>query len=87
MHARNSVVSSSHSSGKLVNSLPGVAVDDSLSDGKSLIKIVESLIFPLLLVNGNVELTDTFESKLSSLHEDSCGITHELGGQTEDLFG
>ena len=39
------------------------------------------------LLDGNVELLDTFESKPVLLDEDTDGAVHELGGDLEDVLG
>jgi len=63
----------------------GVAEDDGLGDRDGFIKIRECIEFPFLLLDGNVELLDTFEGKLITLDENADRITHELLGDLEDI--
>ena len=64
----------------------GVAEDDGLCDCDSLVEIGEGIQLPILLLDGNVELFDTFEGQFVLLDEDSHGIAHELGGNFEDVL-
>jgi hypothetical protein len=73
--------------GKPVNLPSGVAEDDSLCDGDSLIQIGEGVQLPILLLDGDVELLDTFEGELSLLDQDTDGIAHEFGGDLEHILG
>ena len=57
---------------------PRVAENDSLRDGNSLVQIAQRVELPLLLLDGNVELLDTFERQLVALDEDTDRVTHEL---------
>jgi hypothetical protein len=66
---------------------PGVAEDDSLGNGDSLVEIAKGVEFPLLLLNSDVELLDTFEGQLITLDKDADGVTHELLGDLEDISG
>lgn len=66
---------------------PGVAEDDSLGDSDSFIEIAERVELPLFLLDGDVELLDTFEGQLVALDENTDGVTHELLGDLEDLSG
>lgn len=70
-----------------VNLSPGVAEDNGLCDGDRLIEIREGVELPVLLLDGDVELLDTFEGKLSLLDQDTNGVAHELGGDLEHILG
>jgi hypothetical protein len=65
----------------------GVAEDDGLGDGDGLVQVGESVELPILLLDGNVELLNTFEGKLVLLDQDADGVAHELGGDFEDVLG
>lgn len=65
----------------------GVAEDDGLGDGDGLVEIAEGVELPVLLLDGDVELLDTFEGKLVLLDEDADGVAHELLGDLEDVGG
>lgn len=73
--------------GKPVNLSSGVTEDNGLGDGDGLVEIRESIEFPLLLLNSNVELLDSFKGQLIPLDENPDGIPHELGGDLEDIGG
>ena len=87
VHGRDSEVTSSELVSEPVDLSAGVAEDDSLGDGDSLIEIREGVKLPLLLLNSDVELLDTFEGKLLLLDQDTDGVTHELGGDLQDVLG
>lgn len=87
VHGRDSEVTGSELVGEPVDLPAGVAEDDSLSNGDSLVQVGESIKLPVLLLNSDVELLDTFEGKLVLLDEDTDGVAHELGGDLEDILG
>lgn len=87
VHGRDSEVTSLELVGEPVDLSSGVAEDDGLGDGDGLIEIGEGVEFPVFLFDGNVELLDTFEGKLGLLDEDTDGVTHELGGDFQDIWG
>jgi hypothetical protein len=87
VHGGDGEVTSSELVGEPVDLPAGVAEDDSLGNGDGLVQVGESVELPILLLNGNVELLDTFEGKLILLDEDTDGVTHELGGDLEDVLG
>lgn len=87
VHGGNGEVTSSELVGEPVNLPAGVAEDDGLGDGDGLVQIGEGVELPVLLLNGNVELLDTFEGKLVLLDENADGVTHELGGDLEHILG
>lgn len=65
----------------------GRAEDDGLGNGDGLVEITKGVEFPLLLLDGDVELSDTFQGQLLLLDQDSDGITHELLGDLENIVG
>lgn len=67
-----------HLLGEPVDLPPGVAEDDGLGDGDGLVQIAERVQLPLLLLDGDVELLDTFKGQLVPLDQDPDGFTHEL---------
>jgi len=87
VHGRNGEVTGSQLVGEPVDLSAGVAEDDGLGDGNGLVKIGEGVELPLLLLNSDVELLDTFEGKLVLLDENTDGVAHELGGDLEDVLG
>lgn len=86
VHGRDGEVTGSELVGKPVNLSAGVAEDDSLSDGDSLVQIGEGVELPLLLLNSDVELLNTLEGELILLDEDTDGVAHELGGDLENVL-
>lgn len=87
VHGRDGKVTGSELVGEPVDLSAGVAEDDGLGDGDSLVQVRESVELPLLLLDGNVELLDTFQGKLVLLDQDTDGVTHEAGGDLEDVLG
>ena len=87
VHGGDGEVTGSELVGEPVNLSAGVAEDNGLSDGDGLVQVGEGVELPVLLLNGNVELLDTFEGKLVLLDEDTDGVAHELGGDLEDVLG
>ena len=87
VHGRDSEVTGSELVGEPVDLAASVAEDDGLGDGDGLVKIGEGVELPLFLLNGNVELLDTFEGKLVLLDKDTDGVAHELGGDLKNVLG
>ena len=87
MHGRHSEVTSGKLVGEPINLSSGVAEDDCLCDGDCLVEIGQSVQLPILLLNSDVELLDTFEGELSLLDQDTNGIAHEFGGDLKDILG
>ncbi len=87
VHGGDSEVTGSELVGEPVDLPAGVAEDDGLGDGDGLVQVGQSVELPVLLLNGNVELLNTFEGKLILLDKDTDGVAHELGGDLEDVLG
>lgn len=87
VHGRDGEVTGSELVGEPVDLSAGVAEDDGLSDGDSLIQIGEGVELPLLLLDGNVELLNTLQGKLVLLDQDTDGVAHELGGDLKNVLG
>ena len=87
VHSGDSEVTSSELVGEPVDLSAGVAEDDGLGDGDGLVEIGEGVELPLLLLDGDVELLDTLKGKLLLLDQDTDGVTHELGGDLQDVLG
>lgn len=87
VHGRDGEVTGSELVGEPVDLSAGVAEDDGLGDGDSLIQIREGVELPLLLLDGNVELLDTLQGKLVLLDQDTDRVAHELGGDLKDVLG
>lgn len=87
VHSGDSEVTGSELVGKPVDLPAGVAEDNGLGDGDGLVEIGEGVELPLLLLNSNVELLDTLKGKLLLLDQDTDGVTHELGGDLQDILG
>src|SRR5216683_3504109 len=77
-HGRYSELAGVQLLGEPIDLSPRVAEDDGLGDRDSLIKIAERVKLPLLLLDSNVKLFDTFECQLIALDKDTDGVTHEL---------
>lgn len=86
VHSGDSEVTGGKLVGEPVDLSSGVAEDDCLCDGDGLVKIGEGVQLPVFLLNCNIKLFDTFKGKLGLLNQDTDGITHELGGNLEDVL-
>lgn len=84
-HGRDSELASVHLLGEPVDLPPGVAEDDSLGDGDGLVEIAKGIELPLLLLDSNVELLDTFKGQLVPLNEDTDGLSHEFLRDLQDF--
>jgi hypothetical protein len=87
VHGGDGEVTGSELVGEPIDLPAGVAEDDSLGDGNSLVQVGQGVELPVLLLDSNVELLDTFEGKLVLLDEDTDGVAHELGGDLKDVLG
>jgi hypothetical protein len=87
VHGRDGEVTGSQLVGEPVDLSAGVAEDDGLGNGDGLVQVGEGVELPLFLLDGDVELLDTFEGKLVLLDENTDGVAHELGGDLEDVLG
>jgi len=85
---------------KPVDLSASVAEDDGLGDGQRVVQITpdvsarqgavwdrdsQSVVLPILLLNGNKELLDTLKSQLITLDENSDGVSHKLGGHFQHI--
>ena len=86
MHGGHSKVTSGELVSEPVDLSAGVAEDDCLSNGDSLIQIGKSIKLPIFFLHSDVELFDAFESELGLLDQDPDGIAHELGGDLKDVL-
>jgi len=76
-----------HLLGEPVDSAAGVAEDDGLGDVEGVVQVAQGLELPLLALDENVELLDTFEGELVTLDQNSDGVVHELLGDLERIRG
>ena len=77
----------SHGLLKLFDSFLCVTVDKSLVDIQVSVQVEEDVHLPLLLLDSNVILSDTFEGKIFGLDENLGGVSHEMLGELEDVLG
>lgn len=85
VHAGDDEVLLRHAAFKLIDSTLRVAVDDSLVDIQVGVQVEENVHLPLLLLNGNIVLMDTFEGQVLLLHQDLGGVPHEMLGQAKNI--
>lgn len=82
--------------GQPIDLPPRVAEDNGLSDRDGLIQIAQRVQLPLLLLDRDIELLNTFQRQLVPLDKDPHGVAHELlrhvehvgrhcGGEKDDL--
>jgi hypothetical protein len=76
-----------HLVSELGNALLGVAIDKGLVNVEVTIQVDEDVHLPLLLLNGDIVLLDTFKGELLILDEDLCGVAHEVLGKLQDFNG
>jgi hypothetical protein len=82
----DSEVLSAHSVGEVIDLSSGVTEDDGLGNVEGIVQVNEGIHLPLLLLDVDVELLDTFKGELVSLNEDSHWISHELGGNVKSVI-
>jgi hypothetical protein len=87
VHAGNSKVVLSHLIRKPLNFVSLVAENDGLGDGQSIIEIAKSVEFPLLLIDLNEELLDSFQCQLITLHQNLYWVFHELLSHVQYFLG
>lgn len=86
-HGGDSEVAGVELLGEPIHLSSGVAEDDGLSDGDSLVEIGEGIELPLLLLDSDVELLDTLERQFVALDEDTDGVPHEFLGDLQHVGG
>mmetsp|Transcript_9826 Transcript_9826/g.21860 ORF Transcript_9826/g.21860 Transcript_9826/m.21860 type:complete len:325 (-) Transcript_9826:163-1137(-) len=87
MHARDGEVTLLHLLLQPIDLATGVAVDNGLGDGESLVQITKSVELPLLPLHSNVELLDTLKGQLILLDEDPDRIPHETLSDLQHIQG
>mmetsp|Transcript_109840 Transcript_109840/g.317569 ORF Transcript_109840/g.317569 Transcript_109840/m.317569 type:complete len:288 (-) Transcript_109840:444-1307(-) len=85
VHARDGEVALLHFLLQPVDLASGVAVDDSLGDGQSLVQIAERLELPLLSLNSNVELFNTLKGQLVLLDQNTDGLPHKTLSHLQNI--
>jgi len=78
VHAGDHEVLSRHQLLEFVDSALCVAVNNSLLDVQVRVKVQQYIDFPLMLLDGDVVLVDTFKGKVFLLHEDLGGRSHKV---------
>jgi hypothetical protein len=86
VHRRHGVVVGVELLGDPVDLAARVGEDDGLGNGDGLVQVHQGVQLVLLL-DGDEELLDTLERQVVTLDEDTGGVTHELLGELEDVFG
>ena len=76
-----------HLLGQVVDLPAGVAKDDSLGNVQGVVEIAKGVELPVLLLDINVELTDTFQGQLLTLHQNLDGVVHEPLSDLEGIRG
>lgn len=65
----------------------GVGEDDGLRDRERLVQVAQGVELEVLSADVDVELLDTLERELVTLHENAHGLAHELLRDLERLGG
>jgi len=87
VHDADSEFLLSHSLLELLDSLFSVTVNKSLVNVQVGVEVEEDIHLPLLLLDSDVVLSDTFKGKVLGLHENLGGVSHEMLGKLEDVLG
>lgn len=87
VHGRDGELARLELLGEPVDLSSRVAEDDGLGDRDRLVQVRERVELPLFLLDGDVELLDTFERQLVALDEDTDRVAHELGRDLENVGG
>jgi hypothetical protein len=85
MHDGDSELVTSHQLFKLFNSLLGVAIDESLVNIKIGVEIQENVHLPLLFLDCDVILVDTFKSEFLILNENLRWFSHKVLGHRKNF--
>ena len=83
---RDGEFSLAHLLGQPVDLSAGVTENDGLCDVQGVVEIAKSLELPLLTLDGDVELLDSFKSEFISLDQDLNGVVHELLGDFKGFW-
>mmetsp|Transcript_12945 Transcript_12945/g.22833 ORF Transcript_12945/g.22833 Transcript_12945/m.22833 type:complete len:225 (-) Transcript_12945:375-1049(-) len=81
------MVTLAHFLGKPIHLAASVGENDRLGDGQGLVQITKGVQLPLLLLHIDVELLDTLQGQLITLHKNAHGLVHELPGDLKRLWG
>jgi len=87
VHDGDSEVILGHRLLEFLNTLLSVTVDQGLVDVQVGVQVDENVHLPLLLLDSDVVLVDTFEGKLLVLDKNLRGVSHEMLGHTKNLRG
>lgn len=87
VHGRDSEVAGSELVGEPINLSSGIAEDNGLCDGDGFVQIRKGVQLPILLLNSNIKLLDTFEGEFGLLDQDTDRVAHELGGDLKNILG
>jgi hypothetical protein len=82
-----SEVTLTHLLSQVVDSLTGVAEDDGLSDVEGIVEIAQGVKLPVLTLNVNVELTNTFKGKFVLVDKNTDRVVHKATGDVEGIGG
>ena len=86
VHSGNGEITGSELVGEPVDLSSGVAEYNCLCDGNGLVQVGKGVQLPVLLLDGNVELLDTFEGEFGLLDQDTDRVAHELGGNLKNVL-
>ena len=85
VHAGDDEVLLGHGALKLIDSLLSVTVNDGLLDIEVGVKVEQNIHLPLVLLNSNIVLMDTFKGQVFLLDEDLSGVSHEMLGKAQNI--
>mmetsp|Transcript_11574 Transcript_11574/g.12721 ORF Transcript_11574/g.12721 Transcript_11574/m.12721 type:complete len:380 (+) Transcript_11574:1082-2221(+) len=76
-----------HLLGQPIDLAASLAVDNGLLDIQIFVQITQQSELLFFLVDGDIELTDTFQSQFFFLDQDSLGVSHEQFGEIQNFLG
>jgi hypothetical protein len=85
VHGGDGEVLGGHLLGQGVDLATGVAENDGLSDAQCVVQVAQCSQLPLLLLDVDVELTDTLQGQLLFLDQDADGVAHEVLADLQHL--
>ena len=87
VHGSHDKVLGSHRLLELVHTSLGVTVDDGLLDVKVGVEVEQNIDLPLVLLDSDIVLMNTFEGEVFLLDENLGWSSHEMLGQAKNIGG
>ena len=85
-HCGDGVFLLTHFASQPIHLATSVAEDNCLRDGERVVKVRQSIQFPVLLLHVHVELLDTLEGELLLLHQNVERVLLEFTSHFQDIW-